>query len=98
MSAQQLIEMLFSKLPEFFKDGAALLALRSVPETRTMLLRPYRRPIGAFPRNFFYRRECSGSNRFTELLGGFLLPFVPLASVDHDVIAVLNAIDPNLPK
>ncbi len=38
MSAQQFMEALFGKLPEFFKDEAELRALWSVPETRKMLL------------------------------------------------------------
>ena len=38
MSAQQFLEMLFGKLPEFFKDEAELRALWSVPETRKKLL------------------------------------------------------------
>jgi len=38
MSAQQFMEMLFGKLPEFFKDEAELRALWSVPETRKTLL------------------------------------------------------------
>jgi type I restriction enzyme R subunit len=38
MSAQQFMEMLFGKLPEFFKDEAELRALWSVPDTRTKLL------------------------------------------------------------
>jgi type I restriction enzyme, R subunit len=38
MSAQQFMEMLFGKLPEFFKDEAELRALWSVPETRKKLL------------------------------------------------------------
>jgi type I restriction enzyme R subunit len=38
MSAQQFMELLFGKLPEFFKDEAELRALWSVPETRKMLL------------------------------------------------------------
>ena len=38
MSAQQFMEMLFGKLPEFFKDEAELRALWSVPETRARLL------------------------------------------------------------
>jgi len=41
------------------------------------------------------RRATEG---FAEILGSFLLSFAHLASVDHDVIAVLKAIDPNLPK
>jgi len=52
----------------------------------------------AFPRNLLFQRERRVSEGFTELLRRFLLPFVHLASVDHDVIAALNAIDPNLPK
>ncbi len=38
MSAQQFMEALFGKLPEFFKDEAELRALWSVPETRRLLL------------------------------------------------------------
>jgi type I restriction enzyme R subunit len=38
MSAQQFMEMLFGKLPEFFKDETELRALWSVPETRKKLL------------------------------------------------------------
>jgi type I restriction enzyme R subunit len=39
MSAQQFLEMLFGKLPEFFKNEAELRALWSLPETRAKLLR-----------------------------------------------------------
>ncbi|MBA4147706.1 MAG: DEAD/DEAH box helicase family protein [Verrucomicrobia bacterium] len=38
MSAQQFMEMLFGKLPEFFKDEAELRTLWSLPETRAKLL------------------------------------------------------------
>ncbi|WP_447986377.1 EcoAI/FtnUII family type I restriction enzme subunit R [Nitrospira sp. Nam74] len=38
MSAQQFLELLFGKLPEFFKDEAELRALWSVPDTRSKLL------------------------------------------------------------
>jgi type I restriction enzyme R subunit len=38
MSAQQFMESLFGKLPEFFKDEAELRALWSVPDTRKELL------------------------------------------------------------
>ena len=38
MSAQQFMEMLFGKLPEFFKDEAELRALWSAPDTRKKLL------------------------------------------------------------
>jgi type I restriction enzyme R subunit len=38
MSAQQFIETLYGKLPEFFKDEAELRALWSAPETRARLL------------------------------------------------------------
>ena len=38
MTAQQFVEMLFGKLPEFFKDEAELRALWSVPDTRAKLL------------------------------------------------------------
>jgi type I restriction enzyme R subunit len=38
MSAQQFMESLFGKLPEFFKDEAELRALWSVPDTRKRLL------------------------------------------------------------
>jgi type I restriction enzyme R subunit len=38
MSAQQFMEMLFGKLPEFFKNEAELRALWSAPDTRKKLL------------------------------------------------------------
>ena len=38
MSAQQFLEMLFGKLPEFFKNEAELRALWSLPDTRARLL------------------------------------------------------------
>jgi type I restriction enzyme R subunit len=38
MSAQQFMELLFGKLPEFFANEAELRALWSVPDTRTKLL------------------------------------------------------------
>jgi type I restriction enzyme R subunit len=38
MSAQQFMELLFGKLPDFFKDEAELRALWSAPETRKKLL------------------------------------------------------------
>lgn len=38
MSSQQFMEMLFGKLPDFFKNEMELRALWSVPETRTKLL------------------------------------------------------------
>ena len=38
MSAQQFLEMLFGKLPEFFKDEAELRTLWSAPDTRKKLL------------------------------------------------------------
>ena len=38
MSAQQFMEMLFGKLPEFFKDEDELRALWSAPDTRAKLL------------------------------------------------------------
>src|SRR6202040_1607933 len=38
MSAQQFMEMLFGKLPEFFADEAELRALWSAPDTRARLL------------------------------------------------------------
>jgi type I restriction enzyme, R subunit len=38
MSAQQFMEMLFGRLPDFFKDEAELRALWSAPETRAKLL------------------------------------------------------------
>ena len=38
MSAQQFLELLFGKLPEFFHDEAELRAIWSVPETRARLL------------------------------------------------------------
>jgi len=39
MSAQQFMELLFGKLPEFFKDEAELRALWSAPDTRKGLLK-----------------------------------------------------------
>jgi type I restriction enzyme R subunit len=39
MSAQQFMEMLFGKLPEFFKNEAELRAIWSAPDTRKKLLR-----------------------------------------------------------
>jgi type I restriction enzyme, R subunit len=39
MSAQQFMEMLFGKLPDFFKNEAELRALWSVPDTRSKLLK-----------------------------------------------------------
>jgi type I restriction enzyme, R subunit len=38
MSAQQFLELLFGKLPEFFQDEAELRALWSAPDTRARLL------------------------------------------------------------
>ena len=38
MSSQQFMEMLFGKLPEFFKDEAELREIWSVPDTRSKLL------------------------------------------------------------
>jgi type I restriction enzyme R subunit len=38
MSAQQFMEMLFGKLPEFFKDESELRAIWSAPDTRAKLL------------------------------------------------------------
>jgi type I restriction enzyme, R subunit len=38
ISAQQFMEMLFGKLPEFFRDEAELRALWSAPDTRAKLL------------------------------------------------------------
>jgi len=38
MSAQQFMELLFGKLPDFFKNEAELRALWSMPDTRTKLL------------------------------------------------------------
>ena len=38
MSAQQFMEMLFGRLPEFFRDEAELRAIWSVPDTRKRLL------------------------------------------------------------
>jgi type I restriction enzyme R subunit len=39
MSAQQFMELLFGRLPEFFKNEAELRALWSAPDTRKMLLK-----------------------------------------------------------
>jgi type I restriction enzyme R subunit len=38
MSAQQFMELLFGKLPDFFKDEAELRAVWSTPNTRKLLL------------------------------------------------------------
>jgi type I restriction enzyme, R subunit len=38
MSAQQFMELLFGKLPDFFHDEAELRALWSAPDTREKLL------------------------------------------------------------
>ena len=38
MSAQQFLELLFGKLPDFFKDEAELRAIWSVPDTRAKLM------------------------------------------------------------
>ena len=38
MSAQQFMELLFGKLPDFFKDEDELRALWSAPDTREELL------------------------------------------------------------
>ena len=38
MSAQQFMELLFGKLPEFFKDESELRAIWSAPDTRAKLL------------------------------------------------------------
>jgi type I restriction enzyme, R subunit len=38
MSAQQFMELLFGKLPEFFKDEAELRTIWSAPDTRKRLL------------------------------------------------------------
>src|ERR1035438_2828981 len=38
MSARQFMELLFGKLPDFFKDEAELRALWSAPDTRLKLL------------------------------------------------------------
>ncbi len=47
MSAQQFMEMLFGKLPEFFKDEAELRALWSAPDTRASSLRGWPRRASA---------------------------------------------------
>src|ERR1035438_5387836 len=52
----------------------------------------------AFPRDLLLQRERRVSEGVAELLRGFLLSFANLTSVDHHVIAVLNAVDPNLSK
>ena len=47
MSAQQFMEMLFGKLPEFFKDEAELRAIWSAPDTRKKLLQGWPRKASA---------------------------------------------------
>ena len=45
MSAQQFMEMLFGKLPEFFKDEAELRAIWSAPDTRKKLLQGWPKKV-----------------------------------------------------
>src|SRR5271157_1373205 len=52
----------------------------------------------ARPRDLLFQRERRVTETVPEPLGWFLLALADLTSVNHDVIAVLNAIDPNLPK
>src|ERR1035437_5054177 len=52
----------------------------------------------AFPRYLLFQRERRVSETVAKLLGWLFLALANLSSVDHDVIAVLNAIDLNLPK
>jgi type I restriction enzyme R subunit len=47
MSAQQFMEALFGKLPEFFKDEMELRALWIVPDTRAKLLRAVQKRVSA---------------------------------------------------
>ena len=56
MSAQQFMELLFGKLPEFFKNEAELRELWSAPDTRAKLLQGLRkrfrpRPDGGDAKN-----------------------------------------------
>src|ERR1035437_10231743 len=52
----------------------------------------------AFPRYLLFQRERRVAETVAELLGWFFLALANLSAVYHDVMAVLNAIDPNLPK
>src|SRR5208283_7453 len=52
----------------------------------------------AFPGYLLFQRERRVTETVPKLLGWLLLALANLSTVDYDVIAVLNAIDPNLPK
>ena len=52
----------------------------------------------AFPRYLLCRREWRVAESVPKLLRWFLLAPANFSPVDHDVIAVLNAIDPNFSK
>ena len=77
MSAQQFMEMLFGKLPEFFKDEAELRALWSAPDTRKALLRGAGRkglrPRPAWP-------KCRGSSMPRTATSSTCWPMWPIRS------------------
>src|ERR1035437_5881065 len=52
----------------------------------------------AFPRYLLFQRERCVPETVAELLGRLLLALPNFPSVDHDVIAVVSAIDSNLSK
>ena len=52
----------------------------------------------AFPRYLLLQRKRRMTESVPKFLGWFLLALANLSSVDHDIVAVLNAIDPNFPE
>ena len=52
----------------------------------------------AFPRYLLLQRKRRMTKVVPEFLGRFLLAFPNLPSVDHNVVAVFNTIDPNFPE
>src|SRR5271169_4886052 len=52
----------------------------------------------AIPRYLLFQRERCVTEIVPELLRLLLLALANLSTVDHDVISVVSAIDPNVPK
>ncbi len=48
----------------------------------------------ALPRDLFFKRERSVPELRSELSGSFLLALAHLATIDHDVVIVQDAVDP----
>ncbi|HKM90358.1 MAG TPA: hypothetical protein VJX29_07075 [Candidatus Acidoferrales bacterium] len=46
------------------------------------------------PRDLFFKRERSVPEFLSELSGGFLLALAHLATINHDVVIVQDAVDP----